>query len=148
MFSEHPLDKFRHVLYIREDYLCLKSCLLTLLFSLHWGLGFLILLLSFLACPVWVSTPSQVSSYLLLFLSFSLLVCNVDLHSVEKCPNHTELVGYQVVWVPLYIVVCVGEHTIQLNLYSLGMRTLCPRSQQSLKKPSADGETSEGNATF
>ena len=71
MFSDHLLEAFCHALYIWEDYVCLRSCLFTLLFSLHGGLVFLVLLLSFLECTVWVSTSSQVSSYLLLFHFFS-----------------------------------------------------------------------------
>ena len=39
-------------------------------------------------------------------------------------------------------------HSTQLDLYSLVMRTLCPHSQHSPRKPSVDGETLEGNQTF
>ena len=39
MFSEHSLEPFRHALYVQEDYMHLRSFLLTLLFSLCYGLS-------------------------------------------------------------------------------------------------------------
>ena len=41
-----------------------------------------------------------------------------------------------------------GGHTTQLDLYSLGMRTLCLHFQHSMRKPSVEGEMMEGNQTF
>ena len=101
MFSEHSLEPFRHALYVREDYVQLRSCLLTLLFTLCCGLNFLIVLLSFLECPVRVYTTSQSGPDLLHFYSFSVFVCDVGFHSVEESSNHTEFVGHGVVRVPL-----------------------------------------------
>ena len=42
----------------------------------------------------------------------------------------------------------VGGGGTQFDRHSLGMGTLCSHSQHSLRTPTADGETLEGNQTF
>ena len=46
MFLKHSLDLFDQALYTLEDYMCLRSWLLTLVFSQYWDLGFRVFLFS------------------------------------------------------------------------------------------------------
>ena len=60
-------------------------------------------------------------------------------------PQQGHVDGWQVIS-KLSVYVCVPHS--YMDLYSLGMRTLCHNSQHSMKTPSVDREMSEGTSTF